>query len=331
MKILTAEERARLDALIDYLSKSGAGGGAADDRTVKVLNDIFGTSCGFKCGCPGSFFEGLRDAPLLTLLRAIVCIDEGLLVPPPDGGTPECPDPEDDPDFPPDVLEGWRRLCGYGIVSHEAVLNTGVTVVHGNLGISDGNTVLGTPYVTGFIDLNGASSIAAQVDLGNLWTLLNALPATVMPPSVTGILPPGVYAAAGVLNIPATGLVLDAGGDINATWVIRCADQLHFTAPGAIWLANGAQAKNVLWVCDSCAVDDSFAVQGSIISNTAIIVGEDAFIGGGLFTLNSVIVLDWNIVMGTICPGEDYPDNGDEHDRQYPWPPEGGPQNEGPF
>jgi hypothetical protein len=160
------------------------------------------------------------------------------------------------------------------------------------------------------------------VVLGGLWTLLNTLPAIATPPSITGSLPPGVYAHTGAtFTIPATGLVLDAGGDLNATWVIRCSDQLHFVAPGAIWLANGAQSKNVIWVCDSAVVDENVAVQGSIIANNAIIVGEDSFVGGGLFTLNAIVSLDYNIVMGNICPGEDYPDNGDQHDPRDTWPP----------
>jgi hypothetical protein len=73
---LTAEQRTKIQWVIDYMEKGGAPGHI--DQTVSdQLASIFKTECGFVCGCPGSFAEGLHDTPITTLLRVILCVDEG--------------------------------------------------------------------------------------------------------------------------------------------------------------------------------------------------------------------------------------------------------------
>jgi hypothetical protein len=73
---LTTEQRADLEWLVDYLEK-GSAGKTLDSRGAEILIRIFGESCGFTCGCPGTFHEGLRDAPYATLLKVILCVDAG--------------------------------------------------------------------------------------------------------------------------------------------------------------------------------------------------------------------------------------------------------------
>jgi len=69
-----AENRASILFLIEYLEK-GSAGKFIDERSITALARIFGDVCGFKCGCPGTFQEGMRDAPFATLLRVITCPD----------------------------------------------------------------------------------------------------------------------------------------------------------------------------------------------------------------------------------------------------------------
>lgn len=73
MAFLTVSQTARIQAVIDYLL-AGSAGKHIDDRSVEELARIFGSVCGFTCGCPGSFQEGMRDEPFPTLLRALLCV-----------------------------------------------------------------------------------------------------------------------------------------------------------------------------------------------------------------------------------------------------------------
>lgn len=73
MAFLTVAQTARIQAVIDYLL-AGSAGKHIDDRSVEELARIFGSVCGFTCGCPGSFQEGMRDEPFPTLLRALLCV-----------------------------------------------------------------------------------------------------------------------------------------------------------------------------------------------------------------------------------------------------------------
>src|ERR1035437_8311369 len=72
MPTLSTADTAKIQSLITYLER-GAAGKTIDDTTANALARIFGSSCGFKCGCPGTFLEWLRDAPYATLLRALIC------------------------------------------------------------------------------------------------------------------------------------------------------------------------------------------------------------------------------------------------------------------
>jgi len=73
---LTAEQRAKIQWVIDYMEK-GSVGDHIDQTAADQLASIFRTECGFVCGCPGSFLENLHEAPFPTLLKVILCVDEG--------------------------------------------------------------------------------------------------------------------------------------------------------------------------------------------------------------------------------------------------------------
>jgi len=72
---LTAEQQAQLTWLINYL-RQGPASKFLDQRTSDELERIFSSECGFTCGCPGTLQEGLRDEPIATLLRLVLCVSE---------------------------------------------------------------------------------------------------------------------------------------------------------------------------------------------------------------------------------------------------------------
>lgn len=79
MATLTDTQAARILALAEYLEK-GSAGKTFDSLVVEQLTRIFGDSCGFVCGCPGTLHEMLRDAPYVALLKILLCVDNGLVL-----------------------------------------------------------------------------------------------------------------------------------------------------------------------------------------------------------------------------------------------------------
>jgi hypothetical protein len=71
---LTPEQRATVQWVHDYLENSNLGS-KFDQKASDELARVFRNMCGFTCGCPGSFQDGLRDAPVTTLLNVILCVD----------------------------------------------------------------------------------------------------------------------------------------------------------------------------------------------------------------------------------------------------------------
>ena len=74
-----AENRARLEWVIDYL-ESGSSGKFLDAKSIEEIVKIFGLTAGFKCGCPGTLSEGLRDTPFSSLLKILLAADSQALV-----------------------------------------------------------------------------------------------------------------------------------------------------------------------------------------------------------------------------------------------------------
>lgn len=76
---LTLSQSARLVWLVEYLEK-GSAGKTFDSLVVEQIMLIFGNTCGFVCGCPGTLHEMLRDAPYVALLKILLCVDAGLVL-----------------------------------------------------------------------------------------------------------------------------------------------------------------------------------------------------------------------------------------------------------
>jgi len=116
--------------VIDYMERGGSGHGHFDQKASDELARVFRDSCGFMCGCPGTFQTGLLQSPVTTLLRAILCADEGAVGIGTEGGE-----------------SGSLLLaaCGFGILAATTITNTGATIVDGDLGLSPGTSVTGFP------------------------------------------------------------------------------------------------------------------------------------------------------------------------------------------
>jgi len=80
---------------------------------------------------------------------------------------------------------------------------------------------------------------------------------------------PGVYDVAGGAISASGSLTFDAGGDSDATFVIRGGAAINFSAGTAMSLANGAQSCNVFWLAPGA------------INSAAGVIGVGSLIGTG--------------------------------------------------
>lgn len=289
MAVLTLEQRARLEWVVDYWTKSG-GGKWVDEKGANEIARVFNGACGFKCGCPGGIIEGLRDRPSLTLLSLLLCGQEGLVV------------PGESVVVPIDL----GLLCDYGVLAGQSITNTGPTVISGDLGLSPGSSVTGFPpgAVLGETHITDAEAAEAQIQLTAAYLEAESR-STPTPTIVAGniggqILTPGIYKSFSNLEVVSGDLILDAQGNPNAVFLFQVASTLVVTRN--IVLVGGTQAKNVIWQVGSSATLGTGSVfKGSILALTTITAFTGASVDGRLLARNGAVTLDTNPIAVQPC------------------------------
>jgi hypothetical protein len=290
MPTLSTADTAKIQSLITYLER-GAAGKTIDDTTANALARIFGNSCGFKCGCPGTFLEGLRDAPYATLLKVLIC-PGGVHAAAAAGAGAAAPV------FA--LVAAWGKLA---ILGASTITNSGNTVITGDLALSPGTAVTGFPPGT----VSGAQHVtdtaAANDQLALTAAYLAAAGLTVGRVTVAGdlggqTLGPGLYNSTSSLAVSSGDLILDAQGDPNATWVFQIASTLTIGNSVGIDLINGALASNIIWqVGSSATIGTSAGFKGSILALTSISVNTGATVLGRLLARNGAVTLLGNLVV----------------------------------
>jgi hypothetical protein len=185
----------------------------------------------------------------------------------------------------------------FGIMATSAITNTGAaTMINGDVSLDPGTSNGLLPVqVNGTIHINDLVSAQARADLLIGYNLAKALPPGTTVTAGADIsavyplgLPPGTYTSGSTILV-STPLILDAGGDANATWVFQIGSSV--TTSASISLANGAQAKNVFWV----PTEDATVGVGTIFYGT-ILAGRDT-------TLKTGAVVNGRILTGAITAG----------------------------
>lgn len=298
---ITAEDRAKIQCVITYLDKGGSGK-FLDATAIERLNRVFKDSCGFGCRtCYGTFFEGMRDKPWVTLLRTMLCPDLAVISLAPDPvvpGAPIVPVPEGGLLFP--------GTSAFGILGAETVTNTGATFVTGDLGLSPGTSVTGFfPIDGGPGNISGAYHITdvaaanAQVALTAQYLFLAGMASTATVSGDIGgqTLAPGVYTAATSLAVTSANLTLDGGGDVNAVFVFQIGTTLTLASGRQIVLIGGAQAKNIYYqVGSSATLNTTSVLNGTIVALTSISALTGAVINGRLLVRTASVTLQSNAI-----------------------------------
>lgn len=306
MATLSLSDRNRITWVIGYL-KAGGGGKFINSKVAEELGKVFNDSCGFRGCCINTFQEGLKSAPVLTLLQAMLCGEEGLVVPAADGdvivdGVVVVPPGPVGPSGPtePNLL----TACTYGVLSGETITNSGPTVINGDLGLHPGTSVTGAPTVTGVTNINNAAALQAKSDLTAAYLYLAGLTgSTVVGPNISGqTFAPGLYSSATTLDILSSNVTLDGGGNVNSVFIFQVGSGLNVSNGRAVILTNGAQPGNVYFQVGSSAVlGTTVAFQGRILALTSISLNTGASIQGAALARNGSVTLLSNNLVSPPC------------------------------
>lgn len=232
---LPPAQRARVQWVHDYLDNTNgpSNGAHFDQKASDELASVFRNACGWVCGCPGSFQDGLRDSPISTLLRVILCVDTATALGVPIEDVIVEPDVEVvivDPDTGDALGLFSDLLCGFSVLAGTTVTNTGPTVLSGDLGLSPGTSVTGFPpgIVLGTQHITDAQAAQAQIELTAAYLDLEGRSgATIVAGNIGGqTLSAGLYKSTSSLAVSSGELTLDGGGNSDATFIFQIASTI---------------------------------------------------------------------------------------------------------
>ena len=188
----------------------------------------------------------------------------------------------------------------FGVLAATTVTTIPTTTINGDLGVSPGNTVTGTPIVNGATHLGDAAAAQAQSDLTIAYN--DAAGRTLGSIGVSGnlgglTLTNGLYTSTSSLEISSGDLTLDAQGDPNAVWIFQMASTLVTTTSRQVILSGGAQAANVFWqVGSSATLGGSSVFKGTILAAQSVTLATSATLEGRALARAGAVALDANTI-----------------------------------
>ena len=213
----------------------------------------------------------------------------------------------------------------FAVLAGPQVINTGATVVRGELGVSPGKEVSGFPggkVVDGSIQTTGDAPGLAQRDAGIAYTDIvgQACNTRLSGQDLGGqTLTPGVYCFPGSAATLSGELVLDAQGDPNAVFVFQVGTNLTTAAKSTVRIANSGQRTepgaqgldgrprrdqlcHVYWqVGDSATLGGDSTFIGTIIAQRAVSVGTNAAVDGRTLARTGTVTLASDAVEIPLC------------------------------
>jgi hypothetical protein len=195
------------------------------------------------------------------------------------------------------------------VLGGSTVTNTGPSVLHGDLGVSPGTSLVGfglPATVLGATHANDAVAAQAQLDLTTAYTVAAGQP--VAPANdLTGTnlgnrtLNSGNYRYASSAQLTGA-LTLDAQGDPNAEFVFEIGSTLTTAGASSVVLVNGASPCNVYWqVGSSATLDTTTAFQGNVMALSDISLNNGASVQGRVLARNGQISLINNVLDASLC------------------------------
>ena len=195
---------------------------------------------------------------------------------------------------------------GFSLLAVLAVVNTGVSRVSGDVGVSPGSTVsgFGVGAIGGDVHANDATSAAAQSALVAAYADLSTrTPDAQFPGELSGLtFGPGVYHSTAAAAIT-TSVTLDAHGDPKAVFIFQTGGAFDTAANATVILANGALAANVYWVAVGAAgTGANTVIAGNILSLGAITLGAGTTLIGRALSRGTVTLTGSTVRFTTALP-----------------------------
>jgi hypothetical protein len=175
-----------------------------------------------------------------------------------------------------------RTADSFAVLAASTVTNTGVSNIHGNLGVWDGSAV--TDFPPGIVaggSIHAADPVAmqAQSDLTAAYNFAagQACDSNLGDPELGGLtLTPGVYCFATIAQL--TGAVtLNALGNPNSVFIFKIGSTLTTGSGSSVLFQNGGQGGSVFWqVGSSATLGTTTSFQGNILAQASITLNTDS-------------------------------------------------------
>jgi hypothetical protein len=195
---------------------------------------------------------------------------------------------------------------GYAILAQSGITSAAtVTVNNGVYGTANG-VITGT--FIGTADNSASHITAANAELGNLVSAINAITATATYPS-SGTFNAGIkYTSTSTIN-PSGTLTFNATNPNDQFFIVTPASiSIQFNNPINIILNGGAQAGNIFWLANSSGLISTISgltstIQGNLISGTAVTIGGSNTINGNIFAQGTNVTFAANTTLNaqTVC------------------------------
>ena len=194
-------------------------------------------------------------------------------------------------------------ICStYAVMAGSTVVNTGPTIITGDMGLSPGSAVVGFPpgIVIGTMHITDTMAAACAVDLTAAYN--DAAGRTLAPISISGniggmTLVGGLYKSTSGMAISGGDLTLDGGGGSTSVWIFQMASTFVMTAGRQVILTNGAQANNVYWqVGTSATIQAGASCFGTLMADQSITLQTGATLRGRALTRIGGVTLDANAI-----------------------------------
>ena len=185
-----------------------------------------------------------------------------------------------------------ESAASYAVLGGSDVKSSGLTIVDGNLGLSPGASLTGFPpgNITGTVNADNAAAAAVQADLSAAYNstvaryFVNVAAPTcwdLLGSDIGGrTLNAGAYWAwEANLTLSSEPVILDGGGDPNATFVFYVSAGLNVTS--SVVLENGTRANDVYWlVGGDVNIGPSANMQGTIMSRSSVTMQSGSMLEG---------------------------------------------------
>ena len=185
------------------------------------------------------------------------------------------------------------QAAKFAVLAGSSINNTGQTIVIGSIGIAPGTNFVG--FARSAVQVNTRSATNAQFDLAGAYNEI-ASRTNAVPFPATSSVTPGFYRAS-ALTIPPGGLFLDSQGNPAALFVFQIDSTLTVPAGSGVFLIGGARAARVFWqVGDSVSIGANAMMNGFIMANQSITLGNRATLDGNALARNGDVILDRNVI-----------------------------------